>query len=96
MSMPPQGAFLPDHIELVGEIFVWQDRELCEKWHPISPAVPKLLHSVPASRTTNTFALSEKIISPICSGTVVVNSMRGATIFFKKCCQVLFHVLIFF
>jgi hypothetical protein len=47
--MPPQGASLPDHSELVGEVFVRQDRVLGDHRHPISPAVSKLLYSMPAS-----------------------------------------------
>jgi hypothetical protein len=47
MSMPPQGAFLPDDVEPVGEVVTWLDGALRDHWHPISPTVQPLLHSMP-------------------------------------------------
>jgi hypothetical protein len=47
MSMPPQGAFLPRNVEPVGEVLVREDGVLSYHWHPISPTVEPLLHSMP-------------------------------------------------
>jgi hypothetical protein len=52
MSMPPQGAFLPDDVELVGEILVWLDRELRDHRNPVCPTVKHLLHSMPTPDNT--------------------------------------------
>lgn len=47
VSMPPEGAFLTDDVEPVGEVVVGQDGSLRDHWHPISPTIQPLLHSMP-------------------------------------------------
>jgi hypothetical protein len=51
MSMPPQGAFLPNDTEPVGVVLVWQDGALGDHGHPISPTIQALLHSMSASES---------------------------------------------
>jgi hypothetical protein len=45
--MPPEGAFLTDDVELVGEIVVRQDGELRDHWYAVSPTIQPLPHSMP-------------------------------------------------
>jgi hypothetical protein len=53
VSMPPEGAFLTDNIEPVGEIVVGKDGALGQHRHSISPTVQPLLHSMPMSDNTH-------------------------------------------
>jgi hypothetical protein len=47
VSMPPEGSFLPDDIEPVGEVLVRQDGPLRDHRHAIRPTIPLLFHPVP-------------------------------------------------
>jgi hypothetical protein len=51
VSMPPEGAFMPDDVEHVGEVVVRQDGALGDHWHAVSPTVQPLLHSMPMRQT---------------------------------------------
>jgi hypothetical protein len=54
VSVPPEGAFLTDDIEPIGEVVVRQDGVLRDHWHPISPTIQPLPHSMPMSDNTLT------------------------------------------
>ena len=52
VGVPPQGAFLPGDVKLVGEVAVGPDGALCDHRHPIVPTVSHLIHSMPGRTKT--------------------------------------------
>jgi hypothetical protein len=45
VGVPPQGAFLPGDVELVGEVAVRPDGALGDHRHPVVPTVSQLIHA---------------------------------------------------
>ena len=69
MSMPPQRALLPDHVESIGEIVIRLDGALCYHRWSISPTIELLLHSMPAyiciGRIRQTVFLSQEYTAKV-------------------------------